>query len=363
TDLLKAQEMLNKVDQPPEEKTMNGNSKLKKQVAPDLTTMKEFAQLRVSPRMESSALEKMDLDKYDNGKSKSSKKNEKNRENISTGNARESLPLPLSSRSSPAKKKLEKSSNLERYKKRGSIDINIVKDETSNESVLTSHGNALNPEKRRVNFTRTIHTVESDTCHKEEQSKEQTNIIPILSVSNNRNCESEFGFFYKFIIIIISLFFFLVVEKMGGCSARKRKRILLHIFFFNSLNKTEMAMNNDGNNPNVNACDNPKGDRDASQQQQMTQSYYPDHCSPELLRTYEVVVQAKVREQKQLDSLHITDLPEGTIVIVAEIDGTRARIIIPIPGWLSIQSKFGAKILQPVCLFFLYIVSKYLIER
>jgi predicted kinase len=65
-------------------------------------------------------------------------------------------------------------------------------------------------------------------------------------------------------------------------------------------------------------------------------------------RKYEVMIQAKVRLEEDLTSPHITDLPEGTSVTVAEIRGRRARIIRPIHGWLSTHNKMGGRILIPL---------------
>lgn len=64
-------------------------------------------------------------------------------------------------------------------------------------------------------------------------------------------------------------------------------------------------------------------------------------------QTMEVLVQARVRINDNLQSQHITDLPEGTIVTIAEVNGRRARITQPIHGWCSLKSKFGARILMP----------------
>ena len=48
-----------------------------------------------------------------------------------------------------------------------------------------------------------------------------------------------------------------------------------------------------------------------------------------------------------LSSQHLTDLPEGSVVTVEEIIERRARISRPLCGWLSVTSKFGARIILP----------------
>eukprot|EP00486_Rosalina_sp_Unknown_P009721 CAMPEP_0201591948 /NCGR_PEP_ID=MMETSP0190_2-20130828/189975_1 /ASSEMBLY_ACC=CAM_ASM_000263 /TAXON_ID=37353 /ORGANISM="Rosalina sp." /LENGTH=825 /DNA_ID=CAMNT_0048050493 /DNA_START=130 /DNA_END=2604 /DNA_ORIENTATION=+ len=68
------------------------------------------------------------------------------------------------------------------------------------------------------------------------------------------------------------------------------------------------------------------------------------NCFP---KRFEVQVQARVRVEKDLSSQHLTDLPEGSVVTVEEISDRRARISRPLCGWLSVTSKFGARIILP----------------
>ena len=68
------------------------------------------------------------------------------------------------------------------------------------------------------------------------------------------------------------------------------------------------------------------------------------NCFP---KRFEVQVQARVRVGQDLSSQHLTDLPEGSVVTVEEIIDRRARISRPLCGWLSVKSKFGARIILP----------------
>merc|ERR1719334_2541995 len=67
-------------------------------------------------------------------------------------------------------------------------------------------------------------------------------------------------------------------------------------------------------------------------------------CFP---KRFEVQVQARVRVGEDLSSAYLTDLPEGSVVTVEEIVDRRARISRPLCGWLSVTSKFGARIILP----------------
>eukprot|EP01083_Nonionella_stella_P221698 791783_1 len=62
---------------------------------------------------------------------------------------------------------------------------------------------------------------------------------------------------------------------------------------------------------------------------------------------YEIRIQAVVRAEIDLNSSHVTDLPEGTIINVKQIIGNRGRISYPVYGWLSIKSKFNEFIIVP----------------
>jgi len=68
------------------------------------------------------------------------------------------------------------------------------------------------------------------------------------------------------------------------------------------------------------------------------------NCFP---KRFEVQVQARVRVDRELTSHYLTDLPEGSVVTVEEIVDRRARISRPLCGWLSVTSKFGARIILP----------------
>jgi len=68
------------------------------------------------------------------------------------------------------------------------------------------------------------------------------------------------------------------------------------------------------------------------------------NCFP---KRFEVQVQARVRTGQDLTSAYLTDLPEGSVVTVEEIVDRRARISRPLCGWLSVTSKFGARIILP----------------
>merc|ERR1719229_1548612 len=83
---------------------------------------------------------------------------------------------------------------------------------------------------------------------------------------------------------------------------------------------------------------------DALARQQRRERLEDPNCFP---KRFEVQVQARVRVGEDLSSQHLTDLPEGSVVTVEEIISRRARISRPLCGWLSVTSKFGARIILP----------------
>eukprot|EP00904_Undaria_pinnatifida_P001723 jgi/Undpi1/11551/HiC_scaffold_30.g13848.m1 len=56
---------------------------------------------------------------------------------------------------------------------------------------------------------------------------------------------------------------------------------------------------------------------------------------------------ASVRKEAQLDSLFMSVLPRGTMVVVSEIRGQRAHLIAPFNGWASLSTEEGYEIIQP----------------
>merc|ERR1719203_1692982 len=76
-------------------------------------------------------------------------------------------------------------------------------------------------------------------------------------------------------------------------------------------------------------------------------SNHPQKQNQNFPKRFEVQVQARVRVGEDLSSQHLTDLPEGSVVTVEEIVARRTRISRPLCGWLSVTSKFGARIILP----------------
>eukprot|EP01084_Bolivina_argentea_P172910 299494_1 len=73
------------------------------------------------------------------------------------------------------------------------------------------------------------------------------------------------------------------------------------------------------------------------------------HRTPKPARlVYELQHQARVRTGHDLTSLHVTDLPEGTMVVADRVVHNRVRITHPIVGWISAFSKSGLQIIRKV---------------
>eukprot|EP01083_Nonionella_stella_P161173 527550_1 len=110
--------------------------------------------------------------------------------------------------------------------------------------------------------------------------------------------------------------------------------------------KSKSSTNNDGKSSSkpLDKRQGPSASLSREQRRERRRKLEDPNCFP---KRFEVQVQARVRVGQDLSSQHLTDLPEGSVVTVEEIIDRRARISRPLCGWLSVTSKFGARIILP----------------